>query len=92
MSAFDEALNDVSARTGVAASDIMGRRRLRHVVQARAELVRVLRGKGWSYPAIGEKLGRDHTSVMHLAKLHQAGPAVCVPPESADAQALVSCA
>jgi hypothetical protein len=46
--------------------DILGRSRLRNLVDARALIVKVLRDDGFSYPAIGKTLGRDHTSVLHL--------------------------
>lgn len=38
------------------------------VVFARQELVLFLRSEGWSLPAIGDLLGRDHTTVLHAER------------------------
>ena len=52
---------------GVLLKDVVSRSRgRRHVAEARHEVMHVLRSRfHWSYPAIGDLLGRDHTSVMH---------------------------
>jgi len=45
--------------------DILGRRRLQHIVEARHDVCVMLRERGLSYPAIGALMGMEHTSVMH---------------------------
>lgn len=45
------------------------KRGMNHVVKARTELVCMLRErlpKSWSLPAIGEIMGRDHTTIMYM--------------------------
>ena len=49
----------------VTSRDIFSRCRYRHVVIARADVMKRLREKGWSYPKIGSLLGMDHTTIMH---------------------------
>jgi len=49
----------------VTARDIFSRCRFRHVVIARADFMKRLREKGWSYPKIGAFFNMDHTTVMH---------------------------
>ncbi len=57
----------VAAAFGVAASELRGRSRQRHLVEARQVAMYVLReATDLSLPAIGRALGgRDHTTVMH---------------------------
>lgn len=50
---------------GVPAAEIMGRKRLRHIVYARYALYTALRHRGWTFPQIGKFFGRHHTSVIH---------------------------
>ena len=49
-------------------SDIIGRSRLRYLVDARSLAVVIMRDRyGMTYPAIGKRLdGRDHSSIIHL--------------------------
>ena len=55
----------VAAAYGMAAEQLSGPSRTRHVVSARQVAMYVLRElAGMSYPAIGAALGRDHTTVM----------------------------
>ncbi|HYM69766.1 MAG TPA: helix-turn-helix domain-containing protein [bacterium] len=59
----------VALRHGVKVNDVLGSRlRQRHLTAARREISHKLREIGWSYPAIGDFLHRDHTSVMNLVK------------------------
>lgn len=48
-------------------AEIISQRRQANLVECRREIVRFLRKQGLSYPAIGEMMNRDHTSIMHLA-------------------------
>ena len=43
--------------------------RLRHVMAARREFCGELRERGLSYPAIGELVGRDHSTVLAMLRL-----------------------
>lgn len=45
--------------------EMMSRRRIRPIAQARFALYAALRQRGWSYPAIGKFTGRDHATVIH---------------------------
>lgn len=49
----------------VTSKDIFSRCRYRHVVVARADFMKRLRERGWSYPKIGRFLGMDHSTCMH---------------------------
>jgi len=53
---------------GISESELVGRRRIRHLVSARRDFVVLARSHGYSYPAIGRALRRDHTSCIHLAR------------------------
>lgn len=48
-------------------ADIVGPKRDKALVDARAALVMVYRSRKESYPTIGRRLNRDHTAIMHLA-------------------------
>lgn len=45
--------------------DLIGRKRKRSVTRARFALYAALRQRGWSYPAIGKFIGRDHATIIH---------------------------
>jgi chromosomal replication initiation ATPase DnaA len=52
-------------RYGLTVDQILGPGRRKHVMSARRELYRMLRERGWSYPAIGEFCGgRNHSTIM----------------------------
>lgn len=55
----------VAARHGVTLVELIGVDRTAHVVACRVEIIRALRAKGWSQPAIGRLLQLDHTTVGH---------------------------
>lgn len=55
----------VAARRGVTLVELLGVDRTAHVVACRVEVMRALRAKGWSQPAIGRLLQLDHTTVGH---------------------------
>lgn len=46
----------------------MSRRRLGPITEARFGLYAALRLRGWSYPAIGQFIGRDHATVIYGAR------------------------
>jgi chromosomal replication initiation ATPase DnaA len=52
----------------VTVAELIGRRRLSHIVKARHSAWLALRQRGWSYPAIGWLFGVDHTSVMSACR------------------------
>lgn len=55
----------------VTPDDVLGARRDKSVSAARASYCWALHeSRGLSYPEIGRLLGRDHSTVMHLAKAH----------------------
>jgi len=53
---------------GYSGNAIRGRMRHREYVQVRARIAEELRDLGYSLPAIGRALGRDHSTVMNLLK------------------------
>src|SRR5260221_3732023 len=59
-------LDRVGKRFGVTWEELLGRRRLGHIVNARQVAAWLMRQRGLSYPAIGRAVGgRDHTTAMH---------------------------
>ncbi len=62
----DEIVRDVCKARGIAVEAVMGRSRLRPIVWARWEVMYWLALElSWSLKAIGEFVGRDHTTVLH---------------------------
>lgn len=59
-----EILNRCAELFDVSPADIMGWRRVAPVLHARYALYKALRERGWSYPAIGEFLGKHHSTVL----------------------------
>ena len=58
-------LNEICSLFGVNAEEVMGERRSAHLVKPRHLFWACLRVHGkWSYPVIGDYVGRDHTTVM----------------------------
>ena len=55
----------LSRETGVALCDILGSRRHGKIPEVRQQLYKRLRLAGWSYPAIGEFFGCDHSTIVH---------------------------
>lgn len=68
-----EAIAMAAARHGVTPGDVTGPRRYRHLIAARIEACALLHAQGWSSSAIGEALGRDHTTVLSLLAKASAG-------------------
>src|ERR1700692_4171978 len=61
-------LRTIADKHGIATIALVGPSHKPRIVAARRELYRVLRGDGWSYPAIAALVGRDHTSVLRALK------------------------
>jgi len=53
--------------------DLLGKVKIQRYVDARAELSRILRRRGLSYPQIGKVINRDHTSIIHLVRKYGNG-------------------
>lgn len=76
----DEVVADVAARHGITPGELLGPRRLRHLIIPRQEAMYLLRAikasdglPKYSLPAIGIALGgRDHTTVLHGVRAHAA--------------------
>lgn len=63
----------VAAKHGVTLAMLMGESRVKHIVAARHEAWwLVWRTTGMSYPRIGAIFRRDHTTIMHGVKKHDA--------------------
>jgi len=58
-------LSEICDLFGVTAEEVLGERRSAHLIKPRHLFWACLREHGkWSYPAIGDYVGRDHTTVM----------------------------
>jgi chromosomal replication initiation ATPase DnaA len=60
-----EIVNKCADLFGVTPQDLTGRKRRQFVTRARFALYKALRLRGWSYPMIGQFLGRDHATIMY---------------------------
>jgi len=68
---YQEAIDDfnvLAKMSFVRKSALLGRRREAPLVDERQRLAKLMRGLGYSYPAIGKAMNRDHTSIIHLVK------------------------
>ena len=54
--------------SGYPMNEIVSVRRQHHLVDARQAIATEMRGKGYSFPAIGKVMKRDHTSILHLVQ------------------------
>jgi chromosomal replication initiation ATPase DnaA len=62
----DKYLEKISELSGQPVEEILGERRWPRLIKPRRLYWACLRHIGkWSYPEIGESVGRDHTTVMH---------------------------
>lgn len=62
----DQVLSAVAEFFNIQMNDLVGRRRQKEVVEPRQIAMYLLRDiLGLSYPYIGEKMGRDHTTAIH---------------------------
>lgn len=67
-SVMAEIVGEVSKTTGVSIIDIIGNRRIRHMVRARQMVMFIARREGMTLTEIGSYLRRDHTTVIHGIK------------------------
>jgi hypothetical protein len=58
-------LRDVAKRHNLTIDQLIGPRRHKHLVTARFEAYHLLRQHGYSLTQIGERMHRDHTTVLH---------------------------
>ncbi len=66
-------LREVAAKHGLTAAEILSARRDKTVVLARQETIwRLSKETSMSLPAIGKKMGRDHTTVLYSIRRPQA--------------------
>lgn len=65
---FDKLLAQTEIRTGVGRKDILGCSKLKNIVAARKMLWVALRMAGFSTPAIGNRVGREHSTVARGTK------------------------
>lgn len=67
-------IDDVAGAYGLTAVDLTGDRKVRHFIAPRHEAFwRVRNETGFSFPQIGKFFGgRDHTSIMHGVRKHEA--------------------
>ena len=65
-----EVVQKIAKKHGITQGDIFSKKRDKHLVDARAEIVCILRDDPFnlSYPYIGTILHRDHTTVISLYK------------------------
>lgn len=63
--ATDSTIERICLAHGYSVKDVLSDNRARRFVKARCEVARFLRSKGWSYPVVGKKMGRDHTTIMY---------------------------
>lgn len=61
-------VRSVGEAMGIHPRDILGLSQCEEIVEARAVVATILRRGGMSYPRIGERLGRDHSSVLNLVR------------------------
>ena len=62
-------LTEICSLFRVEPEDVLGERRMQHLIKPRHLFWACLREHGkWSYPVIGDYVGRDHTTVMIAIK------------------------
>ena len=66
-----EIVSSVSKETGVSEAKIYNHLRTKKVWAARLEVYKRLRADGYSYPEIGEAMGRDHSTILRVIKRHE---------------------
>ena len=65
---FHDLVKEVAAAFEMTPADVLGECRQRVYVDARATLAKILHKRGSSYPMIGKRLNRDHSSIMNLLR------------------------
>ena len=59
----------IAEKHGFTKAQLLGKSRVRSLVDARSEAAKALRAKGLSLPRIGQLLGgRDHTTILNLLR------------------------
>lgn len=61
----EEVLEMFAEKYNVSEIDIISRRRGNNVVDARKEMSRFLKDRGWNYSKIGRLMNKHHTSIMY---------------------------
>jgi len=76
---FNQTLAAVAASHGVSPADVLGPVRVRYLVHARQELAWRMRNARdahgrprFSMPQIGAWMNRDHTTILHAVRAHEA--------------------
>ncbi len=64
MTAAEKILADVARIAGVTVEELTGPSKARHLHQTRIHAYQALRLLGWSYPVIGARFNRDHSTIM----------------------------
>lgn len=67
-----EIAEDVSKRTGVSVTNILGTKKLAGFAKARREVWAIAHRSGMSYPQIADTVGRHHTTILHGVRKAQA--------------------
>jgi chromosomal replication initiation ATPase DnaA len=65
---LNELLKNVSEVTLVPIKDLVGKSRRPHVINARRIFIERARAFEYSFPVIGRRLGKHHTTIMHTLK------------------------
>lgn len=63
-----QAIKSASLRHGVSVEEILGDSHTQRIVRPRWEAMHEARQAGASFSAIGRRMNRDHTSVMHAVR------------------------
>lgn len=61
---------DILRHYGETARRLRSSNRDKNIVSCRIAIARFLRGRGWSYPRIGEILNKDHSSVVYMLDIN----------------------
>jgi hypothetical protein len=59
-------LREIASKRGLKLENVLAKGRSEPEVACRAVMAHYLRGRGMSFPRIGQMLNRDHTSILHL--------------------------
>jgi hypothetical protein len=68
----DAAIAAIAPRYQVTASEVLSERRTQPIAHARQHIMWALRQEDYSYPEIGRKFGRDHTTAIFAERAHEA--------------------
>lgn len=65
-----KAAQQAASEFGCAPADIFGACRFRQIARARQYAMWLLREQGFSFPEIGRRFDRDHSTVIHAVRAH----------------------